>query len=129
MEFRTDVVQRREDEAAQMQARVGENERVIVQHEIADVEDVEIESARGVTRVAYRAAKRGLDQTQSREQRKRGSGKFHFDDCIQKWSRVRPGADGFRFMDSRTQHWRGDSRQSQDGLAASGEIREAVAKI
>ena len=68
LQVRPDVVQRREDEAAQVKARVGEDERGVVQREIAHIKNIKIERARRIARMAHRTPECRLDSAESRKQ-------------------------------------------------------------
>ena len=128
-EVGADVGERREDEPPLVQARVGDDELVVAEDEIARVEDVEVEGARGVARTFRRTTKLGLDALQPVEQRDRLAVEFDFEHGIQIRTRVRPRADRFGFINPRAEHRSGHARQPEDALAGEPELREAVAEI
>ena len=96
----TDVRERSENEAAEMQARVGDDDLGVAEDEIAGVEDVEIEGARGVARAFRRAPEIGFGALETVEQRDGLAVEFDFEDGVQICARVGPGADGFGFIDA-----------------------------
>lgn len=124
-----DVGEGGEDEAAQVQARVRDDDFFVREDEIAEVEDVEIERARGVARALGRAAVSGFDPLEGLEEDDGGTGELDFDHGVQVGARLWAAADGFGLVDAGAQERAGDPGESSDGVATGAEFSEAISEI
>ena len=98
-ELRPEVGEGLEDEAAAGEARVGHGQTGGVLHEMAGVENVEVERTRGVVRAAGGAAVLAFECGEVVEEEGGVEGGFDFDHGIEEGGRIGRAVDGDGFVE------------------------------
>ena len=128
-ELRPEVGEGLEDEAAAGEARVGHGQTGGVLHEMAGVENVEVERTRGVVRAAGGAAVLAFECGEVVEEEGGVEGGFDFDHGIEEGGRIGRAVDGDGFVEGGDEGRRGSFVQGEEGCTCGAQWREAFAEV